>query len=342
MERSFPLYPFQEKDEQGDLKNDGIVTLTGADADLIVEEMGFEHQRVADHTHIANLMTYMQDGNWIGPSLLTFAKNGDGKLHLVDGQHRLRAFGEYAHRVDLEAGENAAPTTMDFQVIVTDTHPMEAYAALDSVARTRNSGVIGEALQLNVPSQLMAKALPAAARALLYSGLDISDKIASLKQGKREKLKNVSKRVPIRLCRDYITNRVDAFAAMGRVLDSASNTERKTVARILCGARVLPVCLETLHAEPAEAEAFWTAVVTGDPDPDGLWDWQSIGDLRIALVQDDDRSKQSVRVSYRARMCAGAWNSRTKGVFKTTKSGAPGDVPVNGASYDDRQIRVKV
>lgn len=335
MEKSFPLYPFQEEG-----KTEGIVTLTGAEADIIANEMGFEKQRVADHAHIANLMTYMQDGNWISPSLLTFARNGDEKLWLVDGQHRLRAFEEYAYRIDQEAGENAEPMTMRFQVVVTDAHPQEAYAALDSVARTRNSGVIGEALQLNVPPRLLPAALPAAGKALLYAGVDVSESIATLKQGKHRKAKAVTKRVPIRLCRDYITNRVDAFAAMGRVLDSAVGEERKKVAKYLVQARVLPVCLETLHAEPAEAEAFWTAIVTGDPHPEGLWEWQVIGDLRIALVEGDERSKQSARASYRARTCANAWNARSQGHFKTTRTGTPEDVPVHGATYDNRQVCV--
>ena len=329
MESTHVLYPFQEEDRRS-----GNVTLTRETAFAIVEDMGFERQRHADLSHVANLKEQMDAGDWFPPSTLTFAINGDGRLWLVDGQHRLRAFVEHARARDMAAGDDAEPTAMAWHVEVVDGSPAEAYAALDSVARNRSGAVIGEALALPVPPRLLRVAISAAAKALAYSGLKAEETFPAPPGRKTPKV--VRKRMPIRLSRDYINSRKAAYAAMGEVLADAGPKGERDVAGHLARARVLPVCLETLHAVPEEADAFWRAIVTGQ-DTDGRW--PVVQELRMALAEGDTRKTYGA-VSFRARMCAAAWNARAGGAFIVTRTAQPAAVEVQGAEIDGRKVRV--
>ena len=330
MEHAHVLYAFQEAD-----KRSGNVTLTGETAGAIVEGMGFERQRHADLSHIANLKEQMDAGDWFPPSTLTFAINGDGRLWLVDGQHRLRAFVEHARVRDMAAGSDAEPTAMPWHVEVVEGSPAEVYAALDSVARNRSGAVIGEALALPVPPRLLRVAISAAAKALAYSGLQARETFPAL-PGKKGGPREVRKRMPIRMSRGYIDSRKAAYAAMGEVMAAAGPKGERDIAGHLARARVLPVCLETLHAAPEEADAFWRAIVTGQ-DTNGRW--PVVQELRVALAEGDTRKTYGA-VSFRARMCAAAWNARNGGVFNVTRTAQPTAVEVRGAEYDGRKVRV--
>ncbi len=329
MEQTHVLYPFQEGQEQS-----GDVTLTREMADEIVSLRGFEKQRVADAVHIANLKTMMDDGDWFGPSTLTFARNSDGALWLVDGQHRLRAFVEHARARDYEEG--AEPTRMDWHVQVVPGDPAEAYAALDSVARNRSGAVIGEALRLPVPPRLLRVALAAAGKALAYSGLSIKTTITERSDAGREKQREVAHKIPIRLSRGYVASREAAFATMGELMAGRAATGEREIGKFLSQARVLPVCLETLHAAPEEARAFWQAVITGKDDDK----WQVIPELRLAIRQ-GHRQPVPGAASFRARMAASGWNARNGGVFKVVrKLEKPDPVPIAKAEIDGRPVKV--
>lgn len=335
MEASNPLYRFQEQGEAT-----GVVELTAKDAARIVEHMGFEHQRSADNTHIANLKNYMEDGEWIEPSNIVFSTNGDGRLRLVDGQHRLRAFIEYATDCDLRASDSADPTMFKWAVTVTDANPANAYAALDSVGRNRSSAVIGEALGLAVPDTLMGAALPSARKALAYMGVENPAKVHGVKDGVRDesKVKQVHALIPMSAVRDYLASRGAAYTAMGRAVAEIVGRDQRAVAAKLKQVRQLPVCIETIHAFGDEAEEYWSAVIKGSTRDER---WHNIAEVRGLLLAGHPKPKAPGSVSYRARMCARGWMMRAE-EKKVDQPKIRKDVELEGCAYNGRPFTIPV
>ena len=334
MEATNPLYRFQEQGEMS-----GVVDLTAKDAARIVEHMGFENQRRADRTHVANLKNYMEDGEWIEPSNIVFSANGDGRLRLVDGQHRLRAFIEYATDCDLRAADGADPVTFKWSVTVTDANPANAYAALDSVGRNRSSAVIGEALGLAVPSTLMGAALPSARRALAYMGVENRVRVHDVKDGARDEasVKQTHALIPMSEVRDYLTSRSAAYTAMGRALAELAGRDEKAVAAKLKQVRQLPVCIETIHAFGGEAEEYWGAVIKGATRDER---WHNISEVRGYLLAGPTRLGRPGSASYRARMCALGWMRR--GDEKKMERTKLAQVELEGCAYDGQPFVIQV
>ena len=299
----------------------GTINVSAAQAHIILDERGFELQRDADHVHIANIADLMESGEWVGASMLTFAKNGDGRLKLVDGQHRLRGFVEYARRAE-------GSPEMDFTIQVVTETPPEAYALLDSMQKKRPASVIGKALCLAVPDSLIKNALSAAAYALLYTSYDPMYKIG-------ERGKKVKGLVPYRERRNYIDARREAFSVLGgRVLIGLTKADSK-VRTALLTPRVMPVCIETIEACGEEAIRFWRGVATNhDPTP-----VQSI--LREALLATLSASRPYA-ASHKARMAAQGWNARKKERFSVSVSltRKPDSVELDTAEYNGKPVMV--
>ena len=333
MEESNPLYRFQEQGETS-----GVVELTAKDAARIVEHMGFERQRNADRRHIANLKNYMDDGEWIEPSNLIFSANGDGRLRLVDGQHRLRAFIEHATDCDLRAADGADPTRFKWSVTVTDANPANAYAALDSVGRVRPAKVIGDALRLAVPDTLMGQALPSARKALAYMGVDNTVTVYGVKDGARDdKGKPMHALIPMSAVRDYLAARGAAYTAMGKVVANPAGRDERSVVGKMKQARVLPICIETIHAFGEEAEEYWSAVVKGSARGGR---WPNVAEVRVLLLTGHPKPKSPGSASYRAIMCARGWMMRAE-EKKVDQPKMRKDVDLEGCSYNGRPFTIQ-
>lgn len=311
--REHPLYVFEE-----DGKSFDKIQLTGEEAQLILDERGFENQRVRDINHVLDLQTMMDNGDWKGETLLTFAKNGDGRIHLVDGQHRLAAFVEHARKQDDD-------TTMGFLINVVDDVPFEVYAHLDAMQKKRPAAVVAEALGLSVHRDLLKVCLSAAAYAMRYSGFTLKRKIGE---------RNASGNVPYRNRRQYLEMRKSALERAGKLLDlQGGGDAARAIKKYLTQSRVLPVVLETLNAESDEGFDFWTGVIVATDNSSAVQ-----GNLQTCLMQGFGKVHPA-SVSFRARMCASAWNNRN-GTFKVSRAEKPDGVTIKGAKIDGRDVVV--
>ena len=129
-------------------KDDGIIKTDRIEATHIYKHMGFEDQRALDAKHVATLVDLMNNGEFLGRSQISMASNGDGGLHLVDGQHRLAAFADS----DLDSMEWSLR-------VIRDNRPDAAYAYLDATTKKRPGTVVGDALGFkDCPSQSITAA----------------------------------------------------------------------------------------------------------------------------------------------------------------------------------------
>ena len=307
------------------------IDIDDAMADEILRKANFENNRLADNSHIDDLADMMVNGQWVGRTKLTIAMDGDGVPHLVDGQHRLRAF----RAAVLRGMEDPMPVTLE---LITDFAPKEAYALLDSAQKKRPPAVIAVALELPVTNvHLLRACLSAGKWALKYADMTVTRTLGVYDQDGSAREIEMKDRVSFRgAAREYVMDRQKEFAALGAIMDAAKPRDRRICA-ILRGARVLPVVLETLAASPPLANKLWSDVVHG----------VGVGELATStreklLERAPERTPRAV--SEKARFAAVAWNTvRDKGFDEEPRfrrSRVPVDEILAECSYKGNSITV--
>ena len=235
---------------RGDL-DVGVVSLRGAEALVIADQHGFERQRDVDQKHVGNLADVIEHDEWVGRSMLLFAKNGDGRMWLIDGQHRLRAHAEHAKRTN-------SASAREWIVQVVTGEPREAYARMDAMQKKRPAGIVAAALGLQVPTQLIKTCLSAAAYAIRYQEATTT---------KTEVLgSSVVLDVPYRDRREYVASRDAAFRKVGECISGLTANDNR-VRSALTSARIMPILLETI-AKEGSAFDFWRQALTGKTECD--------------------------------------------------------------------------
>ena len=293
----------------------GVVTLEGRDSLVIAEQMAFEHQRDQDFKHIGNLADVLDHGEWVGKSLLLFARDIEGRLWLIDGQHRLRAHAEYARR------SNSAAEHEWVVQVVSDIPPEEAYARLDAMQKKRPAAVVARALQLKVPAFLIKTCLSAAAYGIRYrSKADDKTEVAGSK---------VVIDTPYRDRRDYIHERHSAFEAAGKIMFGLSANDSRVRAAV-ASARILPICIETIMTSAEKATSFWRGVLSGQDASDAA---RYVRDRMLEAVPATVKNKPLVKAIAAAR----GWNAEFSGIkLSAARPGTTKTLQVQGTDITIR------
>ena len=316
----------------GDLHVDEI---SAAQAFDLLARTNFEKNRLADRAHIDDLADMMASGQWVGRTLLTIAVNGDGIPYLVDGQHRLRAFQEAVLRGRTE------PLPVVLQRI-TDHAPREAYALLDSAMKKRSPGVIGVALEIPIRNPgLLKQALSAGRWAMRYAGIveERTVRVWDVAHGVDAEPQEfeLTGRVSYRgAAREYVQDRIQQFSTLSKLLDDTTKRDTRIVS-VMRGARVVPILVETLAADPDRASRMWRGVLQGVD-----------ADLVATVLRERLLEKAPAGTargfSEKSRFVAAAWNSLINRGPDTeprlVRSASPTDVTLAECTYRDRQIRV--
>ena len=238
--------------EMAQTDDDPVITLdvTKDAAQAIVDYHGFDDQRDLDWAHVKHLSMLMESGEWVGSSLLSFSVNGDGILRLVDGHHRLRAVIDYMMSTQ---ADTIMPIRFSAQAL-TRHSAGEAYAQLDSAQKVRDGAVIGKALKLPVPREVLKAALSIAKQALIYSDYDRNMVLHA---------DNKVIKAPIRYAEQvaYVNRRRAEYGFLAEIIRA---TGRSTgLARFLTGAKMAPVVIETLAANKTDSMPYWIGVANG-------------------------------------------------------------------------------
>ena len=261
----------------------GIIKTDRLEAAHIHCKMGFEDQRMLDVKHRAALVDLMNNNEFLSGSQITMASNGDGTLHLVDGQHRLAAFASS----DLDSMEWAVR-------VLRDSSPDAAYAYLDATTKKRPGTVVGDALGFkDCPSQ----AITAAGFALEYQ----------IPKGYR--LPSDTRAVPLRHKIKYVRKHRAVFAKIKTLILQAveGGTMTRKQGRMMQSARALPVMVETYTTH--EGVKFWDSFFAGNF-------------ALSAEAYERLQSKPSkAPTTWASRVLACAWNDRDNDVLKVGVKG---------------------
>lgn len=262
---------------------DGVVNVAPGTAKRILAELNFPGQRGIDSRRVYGHAHAIVKGDWIESYPIHFAALPDGRIWLVDGQHRLTAISESSAPV---------PTTIRIVDMDSEKDARIFYAGFDGKGSVRTNTQIldavgiAEALGL---SNRMARAVYEAAP-LLMNGLEPI--AGSMKMKGRPDIFLQSNRMAT----------VNEWAKQAKEYELITKNAGRNLYERLKKTGPVSVGLYTLRHQPARAIEFWTGVANND----GL----RKGDPRHTLIQDllmRDIGAGSVR--QRVQQSALAWNA---------------------------------
>lgn len=263
--------------------NDATITITPHLAKRIIEESNWEGQRAAVSWHIDLLAGAMNRGQWRDGEQISFAKCGD-KLHLVNGQHRMKAVIQSDMAQKFQIKIHHAATLADVGAI---------YYTYDVTTRKRStSDIIGASdleQQTGLDKPYIKKIYDAAG--LLSNGLVQPNY-------HNDPLKASDP--------NYKMGIVVEWAREAKIYrDIIKNADQK-ISQKLRNAGVMAVAFYTIRYQPEIASEFWSGVANND----GL----RKGDPRHTYVSDlMTRNMNAGTQLQRVSAPASAWNAYIEG-----------------------------
>lgn len=255
---------------------EGNMVVTPELAERIVTEANYERQRPVRQFHVDDLAQHMRRGTFTAKTQIFFGFTPDGRLHLVNGQHRLRAV--------MSSG-----VPIEFQVAIVPVATDEELAALyyrhDRLARQRSVPEVLTAVDVcgrfginATTARMVFLAVP-----LLASGFQRPNyQTDPLIRDDGARLAFAEQWWPL------------AANYQELVADAPGAAKKK-----LLNPQVTAVGLVTLRHQRSRAEDFWRGIAEND----GL----KKGDPRRTFLLDEHNLSGSQPVA--ASVAAGAWNA---------------------------------
>ena len=264
---------------------DGVVSVSSALARRILDECNFAGQRKIQRARVQRHLRRFNSGIWDARlSTITLARTPDGKLHNVNGQHRLTAIAENG---------SAKPTMIVVVDARDDQHVCQMYAAFDEPGSSRNDAEFitgaGVGKTLSLPPQITAalfRAMP-----LLLNNLEPT--------GRRDESKECRER-DVRIA--HISEWKKEASIYAGIMRSCEPWMRGR----LLSQSVMGVALYTLRHQLKMAQEFWGGLAAND----GL----KRNDPRARLLADfHSRAANSGNIRQGVQRVALAWNAFYEG-----------------------------
>lgn len=267
--------------------NNGVVTIAPGIATRMLNELNFPGQRKVEGSRVYGHRYAIIKGDWVEGHAITFASLPDGRIWLVDGQHRLTAISQ---------SEAAVPVTVRIVPVESVKEAQKFYAGFDQKKSVRTDKQILDAVDAAKEAGLttrMAQAVYAAAPLLLNNLEPLSGS------------ENTKKRPEVFLQYNKLET-LQLWSKEAREYEQICKAASKDLLRGMRQSGMLAVALYTLRHQPARAREFWEGLA----NQDGL----RKHDPRATLYKDIlTRSLNSGSVRQRVQMPALAWNAFCEG-----------------------------
>jgi hypothetical protein len=220
---------------------DGPLTVTPILAERILVERNYERQRPLDNNATRLWTLMLKEGRFVDRHQIWFGRL-NGRLHLIDGQHRLAAV--------LASGVSA-----EFQAVILEVDTAEdlhtSYSLFDRVGRKRTLSEVFHARGIMDTHKLTVSAAKACFAASLLLEFDFKPPHHS--------------QDPLSVRDDYTRERFAApWWGLMRDYEAIVKTASTILRRRLLSPQVTAVALLTLRDQPEQAEVFWKAVALND------------------------------------------------------------------------------
>ena len=264
---------------------DGVVKIAPGIARRILDELNFPDQRKVDSSRIYSHGDNIRRGDWMEGHPITLVLLPDGRIWLVDGQHRLNA---------IASQDQAIAVTVRIVSMESEKEARFFYAGFDQKNSVRTDRQILDAVDITGETGLRSATTTHLFRAapLLLNGLEPIAAVVA---------RATDSDVFLQANKLAIVREWSAEAkAFEKVLDRATI---KGLRLKLCGAGVMAVALYTLRHQPKKAQDFWHGLAGND----GL----RKGDPRATLLADLMFNRALNVGSHRQKVQqpAAAWNA---------------------------------
>lgn len=273
----------------------------------ILSEANYERQRPISRSHIQLLAETMRRGNWMPGGQIAFGVL-DGRLHLINGQHRLNAVVE-------------AERDCEFQVVLLPVDTPEAlhslYYRFDTEQRARS-----------LPEILTAVGFPdkhGLSKTMARTAFDAALLIALGFQNVRS-----ADNPSLTRSRDVRLEIAAPWGAYAKEYERLIAPAPTIIRQRLLNAQVAAVAFVTLKHQAIAAEHFWGGLAQND----GL----RRGDPRHTLLLDlPTRAMAAGRLLVGSLIAANAWNAHFKHItLSQLRVSANQTVRILGTPYDGR------
>lgn len=267
---------------------DGVVQVAPGVAQRMLDELNFPGQRPVDSGRVYGHRYAIVTGDWLEGHVITFVALPDGRVWLVDGQHRLTAISE--------GGCNVS-TTIRLVPVESEREAREFYAGFDKRSSVRTSRQLVEAVRPErvegLSTRLATKLYEAAP--LLLNNLEPIVGSANMRAHAEIFLQSNRMRVVAEWGSEAIEYQ--------QIVSHATSGLRKKLNE---NTGLIAVALYTLRHQPVNASEFWSGLARND----GL----KKGDPRHTLIDDlMTRNLQSGSVRQRVQQSTIAWNAWFEG-----------------------------
>jgi hypothetical protein len=265
----------------------GMVKMAPGTAKRILEELNFQGQRKVESGRVYGHAYAIRTGEWMDDYPIHFAALPDGRIWLVDGQHRLSAI-----------SEQQSPVGVVIRLVEVDSEKeaRKFYSGFDQKQSTRTNTQIIAAVDIAKDiglSNRMTRAVFEAAP-LLLNNLEVLHGSASVKSNPEFFLQQARMKV------------VTDWANEAKTYSGITEVARRGLYERLKKTGPVAVGLYTLRYQLAKAKEFWTGVANDD----GL----RKGDPRKTLINDlEERGLRTGSVRQRVQQSSLAWNAFCEG-----------------------------
>ncbi len=265
----------------------GVVHFTPEGARVILQYLNFPGQRKVDASRVYGHRHAIIRGDWMEGHAVTLVELPDGRIWLVDGQHRLTAIAQ---------GDSRVAVTIRIVPVESEREAREFYAGFDQATSVRTNAQVIEAVQADQATGL-SKAMASAvfdASVLLSNNLEPLTGAASVRNNRDLFLQH---------------NRLQSiadWAVEARQYEQITQKAKRALRSRLMQSGPTAVALYTLRHQPVRAKEFWTGLAEND----GL----RSSDPRSALYADLlTRNLGSGSIRQRVQQSAAAWNAFYRG-----------------------------
>ena len=268
-------------------KKNGVITLTPEGARVILEHLNFPGQRkIKEDTRVFGHSYRIIKGDWLEGHVITFAELPDGRIWLMDGQHRLTAISKCGQRVSV---------TIHIVQVESEREAGEFYAGFDMASSVRTESEVIQATGTAEKAGLSPAVAKAVAEASPILANNMEPVVGSHMR-KNAALFQQSARM----------DAVGSWATEARIFEQIISKAKRQLRGRLLKSGPMAVALYTLRHQPARAKEFWSGLAEND----GLRN----NDPRAALYADllvRDLGSGSVR--QRVQQSVAAWNAFYRG-----------------------------
>lgn len=267
---------------------DGVVNLAPGVARRMLDELNFPDQRDLDPGRVYGHRYAIVSGDWLEGHVITFVLLPDGRVWLVDGQHRLTAISQ---------GDSTVPTTLRLVQVESEREAREFYAGFDKRSSVRTNMQLISAVKPDGVDGLSTRLAGKVYEATPILMNNLEPLTGGVNHRKHPELFMQANRM-----RAIAEWSKEALAYQELLKHSTSGLRQKLIGNT----GVIAVALYTLRHQPAKAREFWGGLARND----GL----KKGDPRNTLIDDlMTRNLQAGSIRQRVQQPVLAWNAWFEG-----------------------------